>query len=128
MKYISVALLACLICVCLSACGESDKFVGVWEGKLGSDLLHPSSRMTVLAQIKRTTSGKYRVKVISKAEKIPTNPVFEKVFVLFDNTAELDGGSLKFEDGSTAEIDPKTGKLRMGDVDYTKTNYDIEII
>lgn len=127
MKTALLIVSACLLCVCLSACGDSDKFVGVWEGKLGSSRLVASSRMTVLAQIKRGASGKYRVRVVSKTEKIPINPVFEKVVVLFDDTALLEDGRLRFEDGSTAEIDPKTGKLHLGDVIYTKTDYDIEI-
>lgn len=129
MKNALVVLLACLFCIGLNGCGESDKFVGVWEGKMGPSLLVHSSRMTVLVQIKRARSGnKYYVKTFTKTEQIPTNPVFQKIMILSDVTAVLEDDHLKFEDGSTAEIDPKTGKLHMDDTVYTKTNYDIEII
>lgn len=84
--------------------------------------------MGVLVQIKRASSeNKYYVKTITKTEKIPTNPVFQKVMILSDVTAVLEDGCLKFEDGSIAEIDAKTGKLHMNGAVFTKTNYDIEI-
>lgn len=119
---------ACLLCIGLSACGESDKFVGVWEGKMGSSLLVSSARMAVLVKITRAgPENRYRVRTITKTEKIPTNPVFQKAMILSDLTAVLEDGRLKFEDGSTAEIDPQTGKLHMDGTVFTKTDYDIEM-
>ena len=129
MKNFLSILFACLICLGLGACGESDEFVGVWEGKMGSGLLASSSRMAVLVQIKRASSeNRYYVKTIAKTEKIPTNPVFQKVMILSDLTAVLENGRLKFEDGSLAEIDPKTGKLHMDGTVFTKTSHAIEIV
>lgn len=128
MKYMVAVLFCCLLCFGLSGCGAEDKFVGVWEGRMGSPLLVSSSRMPVLAQIKRTSSeNTYRVRVVAKTEKIRTNPVFEKVLLLSDSIAVLEDGRLVFADGSTAEIDPQTGKLHMDGTVYTKTDYDIDI-
>lgn len=129
MKTTEAVLIACLLCFSLSACGESDKFVGVWEGRMGPALLASSSRMPVFVQIKRSSSeNKYYVKTIAPTERIPTNPVFRKAMILSNVTAVLEDGRLVFEDGSTAEIDPKTGKLHIDDMILTKTKYDIDII